>query len=248
MSDIKQIKGEIQKLSEIEKTVQSTNMKVTQMETKIHSLETKINEVELSCTFMSNEQDSQKAELKSTKAELTTLKKTCTNLESKTTQLEKEKKNIDSKLIELESRSMRENLLFFGVDEKELDCKAAFTKVCIETLNMGHDEVTDIKLDRIHRLGATATAGKQRPIVMKFHSYQDRETIRNKAWEKRDALKTNGYGIREQLPKTVMDKRKEMYPIMKAERDKGKTVKWNREKMLINGKEYVPPAAQSVPQ
>lgn len=40
-------------------------------------------------------------------------------MEEKNKELDKQKERMDSKLLELESRSMRENLMFFGIEESE---------------------------------------------------------------------------------------------------------------------------------
>ena len=79
-----------------------------------------------------------------------------------------------------------------------------------------------------------------RPIVVKFHSYKDREMVREQAYTKRDSLREMRLSVREQWPRSVIDKRQSLYPIMSQERAKGKVVKLIRDKLYINGHLYTP--------
>ena len=66
---------------------------------------------------------------------------------------------IDSKILDLVSRSMRDNLMFFGVDEMDGDddnAKDCFNKIKTfhkEILDFGEGEARDIELDRAHKMG-----------------------------------------------------------------------------------------------
>ena len=78
-----------------------------------------------------------------------------------------------------------------------------------------------------------------RPIVVKFHYYTDRE--RMTSFSCADELKVLKLGIGAQLPKTIRDARKSLYPAMKKAKDEGKSVKFVGKKMFVEGHEYVPP-------
>ena len=69
-----------------------------------------INDEEESCKFISQENDDRKKELKKATSEIKTLKSSSKSLEDKNAKLER-------KMIDLESRSMRDNLLFYGKEK-----------------------------------------------------------------------------------------------------------------------------------
>jgi prefoldin subunit 5 len=119
INDIKAIKSSLPKIENIEKTVNIINLNVSEMEVKIKTLETKVTEVESACSFISNESDRQKSELKEAKTEVTRLQRECQKLQESVKKHESDKENITEKLIDLESRSMRDNLLFYGIPEEE---------------------------------------------------------------------------------------------------------------------------------
>ena len=104
--DVKEIKLSMAKLD----TVNMISLKVSDLETKVNSMDIKVNEVEDSCKFITSENDDRKKELEKTKTELKSLKSNCKTLEDKNSKLE-------TKVVDLESRSMRENLLFYGIPE-----------------------------------------------------------------------------------------------------------------------------------
>ena len=147
---------------------------------------------------------------------------------------------MDSKLIDLEARSMRDNLMFYGIPEggDHENCEMLVKELCETTLGM--DQAYNLKFDRMHRVG-TKAAAKVRPIVGKFHYYEQREQVRKLWFDSSEALKTVNLGVGAQLPKEVRDARKPLYPKMKEAKDEGKTVKFVGKKLYINDIEYKPP-------
>ncbi|CAG2191257.1 unnamed protein product [Mytilus edulis] len=75
-----------------------------------------------------------------------------------------------------------------------------------------------------------------RPIVARFTSRRDLEYVLKCAYR----LKGTDYGIKEQFPKEIELKRKELYPILKqAKKDNNKAV-LVRDRLYINGELYKP--------
>ena len=79
---------------------------------------TKVMDVESSCSCMSGEFEKQQTDIKSTKEDIKLLKNACSQLEAKSTTLEKQKTEMANKLVDLEVRSMRENLIFYGIPQQ----------------------------------------------------------------------------------------------------------------------------------
>ena len=181
-----------------------------------------------------------KNDLKTAKEEIKSLRKKCDDFEKESTSLKQKNAEIDTKLTDLESRSMRENLLFYGIAEggEKEDCSKLVRDVIRDVLHIPNPE--DIMFDRAHRVGQRSAT--VRPIVVKFHYYTDREKIIMTSFSCANELKALKLGIGAQLPKTIRDARKSLYPAMKKAKDEGKSVKFVGKKMFVEGHEYVPPA------
>ena len=125
LDNMKEMKNELSKLSDIEKSLANLTIKFSKLETnKVGAMETVVNNCEQSCTFLSSVYDTQSAELKDTKNNLKeakesiqSLKQKCVNLKQKMDDEAKNKIKLESKVTDLEARSMRENLLFHGIPE-----------------------------------------------------------------------------------------------------------------------------------
>ncbi|MES9880359.1 MAG: hypothetical protein ABW185_05695 [Sedimenticola sp.] len=245
MNDVKQIKQRMSKIDNIEKMVTKINLQVTDLETKVSTIDTSVIEVEESCSFINTESEKQKLCTEKTKSDLKTLQKTCHKLEENIKQYESQNAQLESKYTDLEARSMRDNLLFYGIPESDQteNCEQLVKQVCTNKLHI--PEAAEMKFDRVHRLGQRSN-NKTRPIVAKFHHYTDRETIRTKSYDEQTGLKQSNLGIGVQWPKQIRDTRKSLYPIMQREREKGNTVKMVRDKLFINGHAYQPPNGQPI--
>ena len=158
-------------MDKIEKTVNVINTKVSDLETKMKDMDTRLIANERARQFISNENEQNKTEMKSAKDDIKDVKKTCN-------QLEKDAKSMKEKMVDLESRSVRENLMFYGITEHDKDenCEELVKTVCKEALKI--TTADNMVFVRDHRVG-TKTGSKVRPIVVKFHYYHERERVRN---------------------------------------------------------------------
>ena len=165
------------KLDQIERTVNVINMTVSDLEVKVNSIEPRVTEVEKSCSFISRENDDRKKELDRARTEVSKLRIDCISMQSDANSLRAKNAGLELKVTDLESRSMRDNLLFYGITEKgqHENCEGLVKDVCIETL--GLPEARNMSFDRVHRVG-TFSKNKVRPIVAKFHYFKEREVVR----------------------------------------------------------------------
>ena len=176
MEDIKSIKVSVSKIDSIEKLDHQINSKVENLETKMKSMDTRVKEVEKSSNFVSGQFEEQKTKLKTADNEIKNLNKKCKEFEDVVKKLEEKNAALEDKTNDLEFRSLRENLLFHGIPEgQNEDCENLVKHFIAEKL----DIMQEITIDRAHRLGKPK--GTVRPIVVKFHEYTERETIRLKA-------------------------------------------------------------------
>lgn len=135
-------------------------------------------------------------------------------------------------MLDMQCRSMRDNLLFYkipeAINETDADCADKVLGLIEDTMGIDNAR-NNIKLHRAHRIGRFNPT-KVRPIVAKFAFYPDREKVRMNAGK----LKETQYGISQQFPKEVMDKRRELVPLMKQARREGKDAYIVVDKLYIN--------------
>jgi hypothetical protein len=203
-------------------------------------MDTRVNDVEKACSFTETELERSRSELKESKSLLVNISKKYESLEHEATSLKKLNTDLNDKILDLEQRSMRDNLIFYNIPEAGDDenCENLVKTVLKDTLEMETEKVDNMIFDRAHRLGKKGT--KARPIVVKFHYYKDKEHIRNLSFEKADVLKAAKRGIGIQLPKDTRESRKGLYPAMETAKAAGKEVKFIGKDLYINDRKYVP--------
>jgi len=232
-ADIQAIKTEVVKIDKIDKSVNEIKIKMTEMETKVKSLEIKVNECEASCTFISSETEERRNDMIAAKHDIDKLQKHCTHMNETIRRHEDEKDKLNDKIIDLESRSMRENLMFYGIQEEQHEnCETLVKDMIRDKLQI---DPTDIILDRVHRVG-NERATKPRPIVAKFHRYSDRENIRKTAYadDLKKKLKEDNQGVGIQWPQQTREARKAFYAFTKSEENKGNRVRITGTKLYVN--------------
>lgn len=164
--------------------------------------------------------------------------------------LETEQKNIisnysilEGNVIDLQCRSMRENLLFTGIaepDRRGSDESSEDPERVLRTFIREEMKICDeIEFDRVHRLGKwKSDQSYPRPIIAKFHRFKDRERVRLTASK---VLKGRNYGVREQFPAEIEAVRRTLYPVAKKARENEENkVRLVRDRLFINDTEYKP--------
>ena len=199
-------------LNSIQSSINSITVKVNDIETKCKTLESKVDMIENSRKF-----DSKTVEaLQKKQTEIDTLLQKMRKVE---TEQSKKEQELKAQVLDVQCRSMRDNLIFYRIPEEmgETDdvCTRKILQFCEEKLEIAN-ATKDIKLHRAHRLGRYSPS-KVRPIVAKFAYCPDRELVRKSAGK----LKDTPFGISQQFPKEIMETRMRLVPIMKEARSKG---------------------------
>ena len=92
----------------------------------------------------------------------------CLVLEGQLTKAENEADELKEKLLAQEARSMRDNLTFFNIPEKEgEDCEKTLRKFLRREMSISREDMEKIVFDRVHRTGR-ARSGFNRIVVAKF--------------------------------------------------------------------------------
>ena len=163
------------------------------------------------------------------------------HIQAEQDQLKTKVSNCDNTIVDLQCRSMRENLIFTGIDEPEFvpnepeDTENTLRNFLQREMNINER----IAFHRVHKFGKFERENDApRPIVAKFERFKDREFVRTTAPK---TLKGKPFGVREQFPKVVEDQRKLLYPEMKRARaNEQNKVRLVRDKLYINNLEFVP--------
>lgn len=161
-------------------------------------------------------------------------------IENRMSEQERMLKLLAYKSIDLEAREMRNNLIFYGINEHSFPGQSE-ANIILDILEheLGFD-TEDMLIDRAHRLGQVRHAHKdreedpRRPIVVRFHYYSDTEDILRKAYK----LRGKGYGVDRQYPQEIKKARRELFnsqAAREARQQRGKVVIKFPAKLFING-------------
>ncbi|XP_041376613.1 uncharacterized protein LOC121389063 [Gigantopelta aegis] len=135
-------------------------------------------------------------------------------------------------VLDLQTRSMRDNLIFNGIEEKDDE----ETEEILQTFLKDKMKIeSSINFDRVHRLGRKSTnSTRPRPIVAKFERYKDRENVRRSS----KVLKGTNFGVSEQFPYEIVQRRKELWPKYKEAQRRGLRASLVVDKRFIDGKRW----------
>ncbi|XP_053389178.1 uncharacterized protein LOC128552179 [Mercenaria mercenaria] len=147
-------------LDTIQCSVTNLTERIDIVEQTIKGFEVKFQEIERSRQFDSNDLEEFNKKQLQIDSSLANLRK----LESEQRTKEQELKR---GITDLKCRSMRDNLLFFNIpEEKDENCENKILNLIEAKLGIENAK-TEIKLQRVHRIGAFKSS-KIRPIVAKF--------------------------------------------------------------------------------
>ena len=189
---------------------------------------------------MNAQYESNREENKEIKTTMHDIKKENTILNENVCRLNKDLNELYERHIDLQTRSMRENLVFTGIEQTNMEVESDETEEILKTF------MTDtMKLDppvefhRAHRFGKPSekiTEYLTRPIVCRFKNFKDRELVRKSA----NVLKGSNYGISEQFPKEINDRRRALWPYYKEAKEQKKKAFFRRDKLFIDGRRFIP--------
>ena len=143
---------------------------------------------------------------------------------------------------------MRDNLIFFGFEECRTfdermneNCIDKILSFCEKGLNLENvRNSVKLELERAHRIGKF-TAAKNRPIVVKFNSYQDKLSVKKRAF---DQLKDSQFRVSEQFPKVIQERRKTLIPHLIKAKQEGKKAALSDDKLYIDNQLFKPTNVQ----
>lgn len=146
-----------------------------------------------------------------------------------------ENKSIKENVLDLQARSMRDNLVFTGIPDQTPDDPEKLIKdFMTKQLKLPAETVQNITFHRVHRIRSQHNNSRPRPIVAKFEHYKHKELVQKQGRQ----LKGTTYGLNEQYPKVILERRKKLFPIRKQKMNEGKRAIITVDKLYIDGQLY----------
>ena len=177
-------------------------------------MKAKVNGVEECVTFINNQYEDQKKNINEIKKSVSSMSDENEAVLKELNAVRTEFKHLNERHLDLQMRSMRDNLIFEGIKEMQDENTEAALREFMKTEMNITDEP---QFHRVHRMGKKIQ-GKHRPIVAKFVLYKERERIRKAA---PSTLFGKPFRINEQFPKEINDRRKVLYPQYKQAKRMG---------------------------
>lgn len=222
----------------------SLEIKVDNLTDDVSNMTRKVNEYETTISTYSDMYDNTNSDQSTSRYLINELSERVSKLENDQAVLQTQIPKMDNSIIDLQCRSMRDNLIFTGISEPEpIDGDSEVQEDAERTLNnFLKDEMNitrQIDFHRVHRINVPERDDDYpRPIVAKFEHFKDREYVRSQAPK---TLRGKPFGVREQFPKAVENRRKLLYPEMKRARaNKQNKVRLVKDKLFINDVQYFP--------
>lgn len=143
-------------------------------------------------------------------------------------------------LLDLQTRTMRDNLVFFNIPEKPNEKPEETEQILYEfiehDMKLDSEQAKNISFERVHRSGPIDKK-KHRKIVAKFSFHKEREIVRSHSKN----LKGTNFFVREQFPTEVIEARKRLYPVYQEAKKNNQRASLVVNRLYIDGKEVKVP-------
>jgi regulator of replication initiation timing len=166
-------------------------------------------------------------------AENSTFRESVKYLNEEVTRLSVENKKMKETVLDVQGRSMRDNLVLAGLPEQPEEDAEVTVKNFLQTqLKLPEVKAKAIQFDRVHRLGAKRSAGQRpRPIVVKFVLHKEKEEVKRCGRQ----LRGTDYSMNDQFPKEILERRKILFPIRRRFLEEGARAVISVDKLYVNG-------------
>jgi chromosome segregation ATPase len=139
-------------------------------------------------------------------------------------QMEKMQRKMD----DLEGRSKRQNLIFYGMVKEQNETNETLEQRVKELLTDRLEIAEDVEFDRVHRISNKPDS----PVIMKCTFYKDKLRI----LKLKNKMKGSNIFIGEDYSQSVRETRKKLSAIMKTLKGEGKNVKLVFDHLFVDGK------------
>ncbi|XP_045898520.1 uncharacterized protein LOC123966398 [Micropterus dolomieu] len=168
-------------------------------------------------------------------AENKVLKGSVKSLTEGMTRLSADNKNIREAIIDLQARSMRDNLVISGIPEQADEAPQTVKSFIQNQLKLPAETVKNISFHRVHRLGGRRQENQRpRPIVAKFEHFKQKELVKGRGRE----LRGTNFSINDHFPREILDRRRVLFPIRKRLIGEGSRAVIAVDKLYVDGQLY----------
>jgi len=229
-----------QKLQKLDLLDQIIN-KIDVMEKKYDNLEKNIYDIQLQI-------NSQNIYINETTTRTTTVEQNMNSIKMENNKMQCENLDLKNRVVEMQTRSMRDNLIFKGIPDVSDFREQEDTEGKLKTFIATELEIEGgIPFHVVHtcRLRARQDNGP-RSIVAKFERRKDRQKVLAAAKEK--LAENRNYIVHEQFPQEVIERRRQLVPIMKDARNKGHVAYLRDDKLYVDHRRFYPGFYEARPQ
>ena len=150
-------------------------------------------------------------------------------------------KKLEERIIDVQARSMRDNLVFYNLPETESEHGTVTSEGIIKNLINEKLEIDDnVEFERVHQIGSARNQEgnrKVRQIVAKFSSHKMKGRVKFAAKK----LQGTQIEISEQFQKEICERSKQLWPLFKAAKVEGRNAKLVVDKLFIDGQQVFAP-------
>ena len=215
----------------------TTGENVTAAEPTLKDVMTMLVQMNSKFDVMKTDMKDMKDSFAQVKTEVEGMKKTMDKLKVENDCLREENKEMKTKLSQLElktddleCRSKRNNLLFYGFDRPDSETAKDIEETVQDFITDRLELSQSVEFDRIHRLNNKPNS----PIIARCTYYKDKDAI----LKARGKLRGSTIFIGEDFSVRVRDIRKKLTPHLKAARNSGKRATMIFDHLLIDGKKF----------
>ena len=198
--------------------------------TMLVSLNSKFDNMQSDIQEVKRSNEQMKTEIEGIKETVHDLKAENDRLRKQTTDMQERLDTLTLKADDLECRSKRNNVIFYGLHrpdgETGQDCEDALQDFLTDKLELSRT----IEFDRVHRLNSKPNS----PVIARCTYFKDKNAILKARYK----LKGSNIFLGEDFSVRVREIRKKLGPHLKAARDQGKRATMIFDHLLINGKKY----------
>ena len=239
--ELVKMQTQLSEITHIKQNLEKTNAKLITVQDEVKTMRSTTREYDQTMRQNSDLYDEQVINYSNTDQRLHKIESKLNTLERNQAETVTQIEHTNDRVTDLQWRSMRENLLFCGIQEVQNfreegeNCEQEVKEFIREALNIE----SEIKLDRCHRLGRFKRDNlRPRPIVAKFTYFKDKERVKKAGQQ---LLKDSDFWIKDQYPKDMEEKRKTLYPVAdEARKNTENKVNLVKDRLYINGKQYIP--------
>ena len=142
--------------------------------------------------------------------------------------------NLQKNHLDLQSRQMEDNLLFYNIPEKHTNDENVEDTVrhfLSKEMNIPDSTMKEIYIDRCHRIGKKDT-NKCRAIVAKLATSLSKQIILGHGKH----LAGKKFSVSQQQPREYEERRKQLIPIYQKARVNKVPARWFKDKLFVNDK------------